>query len=249
MFFLKKLISSFLMPLPIGVILIALAAIFLYKKSYFKSKVFLVLSCLWFVSLSYEPVVNRLLTPLESSYKALKVIPTDVKYIVVLGSGHTSNEQLSITSQLSQVALNRFLEGYRIYKNLPESKLIFSGYEGPDKTPHALMQKKLALELKVKDKDIITISKPKDTTQEAVAIKNLLHDEKFILVTSASHMKRAMKIFKKLRLNAIAAPTNHLAKNEGRYFSRLSAYNLYKSKVAFHEYLGLWWEDIKDILR
>ncbi|AXX91589.1 YdcF-like membrane protein (DUF218 domain) [Malaciobacter molluscorum LMG 25693] len=248
MFTLKKLISSFLMPLPIGVILLVVAIVFLYKKSYLKSKIFIILSCLWFVLLSYEPVSNRLLLPLESSYKDLKVIPNDVKYIIVLGNGYTSNEQLSITSQLSQTALNRFLEGYRIYKNLPNSKLIFSGYKGPDKISHAIMQKKLALSLNVNSEDIITIDKPKDTAQEAVAIKNLLHDKKFILVTSASHMKRAMRLFKKLRLNAIAAPTNHLAKDKGNYISSLKSYNLYKSKVAFHEYLGLLWEDIKELL-
>ncbi|MFY9075222.1 hypothetical protein CRU99_00880 [Malaciobacter mytili] len=244
MFFLKKLISGFLMPLPIALILLCIALFFLHKKSYFKSKVFISISLLWLFLFSYSPIANRLLFPLEYSYKALKTIP-QVNYIVVLGSGHKTNEHLSITSQLNTTALNRFIEAYRLYKNLPNAKLIFSGYGGKDKTSHAFMQEKLALELKIKKEDIITISKPKDTKEEALAIKELLKDEKFILVTSASHMKRAMLIFNNLNLNAIPAVTNHLAKDKADFFSRPSAFNLYKSEVAFHEYIGILWEKIK----
>ncbi len=244
MFFLKKFIAGFLMPLPIALILVCVSLFFLYKKVYFKSKVFLFLSLFWLFLFSYSPIANRLLSPLESSYKALKTIP-EVKYIVVLGSGHRTNEELSITSQLNTTAINRFLEGYRLYKNLPNSKLVFSGYEGKDITPHAIMQEKLALELKIDKENIITISKPKDTKEEALAIKELLKDEKFILVTSASHMKRTMFIFKNLNLNAIPAVTNHLVKDNGEFLSRPSAFNLYKSEVAFHEYIGILWEKIK----
>ncbi|AXH09004.1 hypothetical protein CP960_10585 [Malaciobacter halophilus] len=247
MFLLKKFIASFLMPFSIGLMIFLLALILFYKKSYFKSKLLFLISFLWLILLSYEPISNRLLLPLESSYKALKTIPKDVKYIVVLGSGHTTNKSLSITSQLSTTALNRFLEAYRIYKELNSSKLVFSGYSGKDKlTSHAKMQEKLALTLKVDVNDIITLSKPKDTIEEALAIKKLLKDEKFIVVTSASHMKRAMMIFQKYKLNAIPAVTNHLAKDKGKFLSRPKAYSLYKSELAFHEYLGILWLKIRD---
>ncbi|WP_258238891.1 ElyC/SanA/YdcF family protein [Arcobacter sp. CECT 8985] len=234
------------MPLPIGLIILLLGLYFLYKKSYFKSKIFICFSLIWIVLLSYEPISNRLLFPLENSYKDLKIIPKDVKYILVLGSSHTTNKSLSITSQLSTTALNRFIEAYRIYKNIPNAKLIFSGYGGKDVTAHAFMQKELALDLKIDNENILTLSTPKDTTEEAVSVKNLIKGEKFIVVTSASHMPRVMKIFKKLRLNAIPAPTNHLAKDKGQIFSRPSGYNLYKSELAFHEYLGTLWEKLKD---
>ncbi|PHO12409.1 hypothetical protein CPG38_08110 [Malaciobacter marinus] len=247
MFLAKKIIAGFFMPLSLGLILFLIALVFLYKKSYFKSKVFFIFSFFWIVLLSYEPISNRLLYPLEHSYKALKTIPKDIKYIVVLGNGHTTNESLSITSQLNTTSLNRFLEAYRIYKNTSNSKLIFSGYEGKDATSHAFMQEKLALSLKVNSEDIITLPKPKDTNEEALAVKKLLKNKKFILVTSASHMKRAMLIFHKHGLLPIPAVTNHLAKNKGYFLSRPKAYNLYKSELAFHEYLGILWEKFKTI--
>lgn len=87
MFFLKKLISGFLMPLPIALILLCIALFFLHKKSYLKVKFLLVLVCFGYFLFSYSPIANRLLFPLEYSYKALKTIP-QVNYIVVLGSGH-----------------------------------------------------------------------------------------------------------------------------------------------------------------
>ena len=47
--------------------------------------------------------------------------------ILVLGSGHTSNDNLSITSQVSPVGVNRLAEGIRIYKELENAKLIEDG--------------------------------------------------------------------------------------------------------------------------
>ena len=46
---------------------------------------------------------------------------------MVLGSGHTSNDNLSITSQVAPVGINRLAEGIRIYKELENAKLIEDG--------------------------------------------------------------------------------------------------------------------------
>lgn len=87
-----------------------------------------------------------------------------------------------------------------------------------------------------------------DTRQEAIETKKLLLNQKFILVTSASHMKRSMLLFKKEGLNPIAAPTNHLGYASSNYKAYFSSFNLYKTKVAFHEYLGLTWAYIRGII-
>jgi uncharacterized SAM-binding protein YcdF (DUF218 family) len=237
-FTLKKIISAFLLPIPIGIFLLLLSFIYLIFNSYKKAKIFLFLGLLWFAFFSFQPISNAFLSPLESSYSALLDTPR-VKYILVLGHAHKSDETLSITSEVKSTAINRLVEGIRHYKSLENVKLILSGYSGFDENPHALMQEKLALSLGVKKEDIIRLDTPKDTFMEALESKKIIMDEKFILVTSASHMKRSMLLFQKQGLNPIASPTQILSYEDKGYQTLFNAQNLEKVEIAFHEYLGL----------
>lgn len=238
MFTLKKIISAFLLPIPIGLFLLLIAFIYLMFDSYKKAKIFLFLGLSWFLLFSFQPFSNALLAPLENFHKSLLQTPK-VNYILVLGSGHKSDESLSITSQVKMVAINRLVEGIRHYKNLENAKLIVSGYGSSDESSHALMQEKLAISLGVKQEDIIRLDTPKDTKEEVIEAKKIVGDNELILVTSASHMKRSFLLFEKEGLNVIASPTNHLAYEDDSYSAYFSAKNIRNCEMAIHEYLGL----------
>lgn len=237
-FFLKKFITAFLMPVPIGLFLLFLALYFLFVNSYKKAKIFLLLGLCWFLLLSFQPVSNALLKPLERSFPSLLETP-NVEYILVLGSGHKSDDEQTITSQVKSVAINRLVEGIRHYKNLQNAKLIVSGYGSSDKNSHALMQERLAISLGVKKEDIIRLDSPKDTKEEAIETQKIVGDKKLILVTSASHMLRASKLFKKQGLDVIESPTNHLSYSDDSFTSYISGNNIKKCEYAVHEYMGL----------
>ncbi len=247
MFLLKKFVSSFLLPLPIGLFLFALGVYLLFKNSYTKAKIVLFFCISWFALLSYSPIANAIIAPLENSHKALIQTPK-VEYVLVLGNGHISNENLSITSQLNQTAINRLTEGIKHFRRLEAAKLVVSGYKGFDKNTHAFMQQLLATSLGVKQEKIVRFDTPRDTQEEAIQMKKLVGDKKFILVTSASHMKRAMMIFEKMGLKPIAAPTNHMSLESKSLNSYISATNLRKVELAFHEYLGILWGKIKGFI-
>lgn len=238
MFLFKKIVSAFLLPIPIGLFLLLIAFIYLMFNSYKKAKVFSFLALLWFALLSFQPVSDAILKPLENAYPSLIETPK-VQYVLVLGSGHKSDDELSISSQIKMVGINRLVEGIRHYKNLENAKLIVSGYGGYDENTHASMQEKLAISLGVKKEDIIRLDTPKDTFMEALESKKIIMDEKFILVTSASHMKRSMLLFQKQGLNPIASPTQILSYEDKGYQTLFNAQNLEKVEIAFHEYLGL----------
>ena len=250
-FIIKKLISAFLLPIPITIMLLVLGIFFLLINSKGKAKFFILSSFVWLLLVSNQTVANALLKPLENSHKALLKTP-NVEYILVLGNGHTTNEELSITSQVNPTAINRLSEGIKHYKNLKTQnktiKLIVSGYSGYDINTHAFMQEKLAITLGVQANDIIRLDEPKDTPQEALKTKEIVKDKEFILVTSASHMKRSMMLFKKLELNAIPAPTNYLSHEDKGFSSHFNASNIVKCEVAIHEYLGIAWGKIKGLL-
>ena len=238
MFTLKKIISAFLLPIPIGIFLLFMAFIYLMFNSHKKAKVFLFLGLSLFVLLSFQPISNAILAPLENSHKAL-IETSKVNYILVLGSGHKSDESLSITSQIKMTGINRLVEGIRHYKNLENVKLIVSGYSSNDENSHALMQEKLAISLGVNPNDIIRLDTPKDTKEEAIEVKKIVGNNKFILVTSASHMKRAVLLFQKEGLEVFPSPTNHLAYKDDSYSAYFSAKYIRNCEIAIHEYLGL----------
>ena len=240
----------FLMPLPLGVAFIGLALIFLYRNKLQKAKLTLVVSILWFFLFSYTPFVDTLLHSIESNYPMLNQAPKEIKYIYVLGGGHTTDESQPITSQVNESSVVRLSEGIRLYYQLnKKAKIIVSGHSGRyNDIPHALMQEKLALALGIQTEHIILYPEPRDTQEEAIAVKKLLGNKPFILVTSASHMTRAMNFFTQEGLTPVPAPTNYLVSiKQSNYTDFFSSRALMKSRILFHEVLGLIWQKLKGI--
>ena len=228
-FILKKVVSAFLMPLPIALIIFIIGFYFLYKKSYTKAKFFILFSIIFLSAISYAPFSNMLLAPLENKYPKLTNIPKDVKYIVFLGGDQP----------------NRGWEVLRLYNNIKNAKIITSGYAGRSDIPEAIKTANILKNIGLNQNDIIIHPKPKDTKEEAIKIKEVLKNTKFILVTSAYHMPRAMMIFKSVGLTPIPAPSDFLIKSKDKILSLPKSYHLYKSKKAWHEYIGLLWLKIK----
>jgi len=248
LFILKKVVGELMNPLSIGLILSSFGLIALYLQRNTMAKFLLTFSIVWIATFSYGPVSDALLKPLENKYLGLLNTPVNIDYILVLGNGHKTDECLPITAELDPTAVIRLSEGIRHYNRLGDAKLVVSGYAGLyDENCHAQMQKRLAIALGVDRGDIVTFDDPQDTQQEAEAMKKLVGSRKFILVTTASHMPRAIGIFKKLGLNPIAAPTDYHARGTSEWLHMPRGDALRGSDIAFHEYYGLIWEWIKSL--
>jgi len=249
-FLLKKIVTLFVMPFPIFILVFVLGLVYLYKNKLLKAKIALSLSILWLFIISYDPLINNILYKYEATYPTLKTAPKNIQYIYILGGGHHTDEAHPITSQVNEHSSVRLNEGIRLYHQLDEKPtIIVSGYSGLyDPTPGAIMQKRLALSLGVKKENIHTEPTPKDTQEEAIAAKKYIGSAPFIMVTSASHMKRALKFFNNEGLNPIPAPTNHLASvKHPNYTGVFSIGALHKANVVWHEILGSIWQKIKGI--
>lgn len=248
LFLLKKAAGELMGPLSIGLIVALFGLTALYLERLRIAKPLLTLAFVWIALVSYEPVSDMLVRPLEQTYPSLIETPVAVDYILVLGNGHTSDAKLPVSAQVSSAALARLNEGIRHYYRLPGSKLIVSGYNGlHDPNTHAALQKKVAVSLGVDAEDILMFEKTKDTFEEAEAMKRVVGDRPFILVTSATHMPRAYQIFTSLGLNPIAAPTDHAAVGASEWLHTPNGNSLHKSDKAFHEYYGLIWEWVKTL--
>jgi len=258
MFIIKKIISSFLMPVPLSILISLIGLLLLwFTKRQRVGKIFVSLGIFLMLLFSSMATSNHLLRPLENKYdssntqlenRVLAENMGSIKFIVVLGGGHISDSKLPITSQIGEDTLVRLIEGIRLYQKYAGAKLVLSGGKGSDPVPNAHIMANLAKELGVNENDILIESKSKDTIDEANFIKPIVKNEKFILVTSALHMPRSMAMFRKLGMNPIPAPTGHKVKDSQTLNPLLfipNAGDLLKSEAGLHEYLGMVWSKLK----
>ena len=204
---------------------------------------------------SYEGISGRILQTLESQYSQLDLAQVisqgnevldihAVKWIVVLAGGVAGDSTLPIQLQISHYSRVRLLEGIRLHRLLPGSKIILTGGIGFDGSPMATTLSRVAEELGVAKSDMVLEVESRDTKDHPLYIRHLVKEELFILVTSAFHMPRAMKLFVKQGLTPIPAPAGSW-KPAKDFFSPEnlfpSASGLRLAELTAHEYMGLSW--------
>ncbi|SHJ35171.1 Uncharacterized SAM-binding protein YcdF, DUF218 family [Malonomonas rubra DSM 5091] len=242
LFMLKKFLGSLMMPLPLVLLLLVWAVLMLLrKKTRWLGGIFTLLATALLFAASYAPIANRLIAPLEQEYPGYQVAAEPADYVAVLGHAHASSEIQPITSQLSPTGVVRVTEGIRIYRLNPGSKLIFSGDKFEEPFSYAEKSRQLAISLGVPAEDILLIEGVKDTAEETLALAAAYANSNLVLVTSASHMPRAMMLCSKVGLQPIPAPTNYLAKPVRKKLLFPSARTLAKTQYWAHEKLGQLW--------
>ncbi|CAD6366205.1 MULTISPECIES: YdcF family protein [Shewanella] len=229
------------MPIPF-ILLLLLVSLFIWRRTMAKYLVASAFILLLF--LSSQLSVSTLVRPLESIYPINSTPISGQCFVMVLGSSHSDIQAATAVQSLSAVALARLSEGIRQLGLGQDCILIVSGWGGElTQISHAEMMAKAAVELGVDKSKIIQFPLARDTLEEAQYLKWELGDSSFRLVTSASHMPRAMAIFTGKGLLASAAPTDFRARDD--FWWRLTADNLVSSQRAIHEYIGRLWLWIK----
>ena len=240
MFILKKLISRFFFPLSL-VIELLLLGIFLKKR---RRPVILAGVAILYL-FSFSPFGYLILRPLESQYQPISSsnLNKEVRWIVVLGGGSREDKALTPKDRLGDASLKRLLEGVRLSRLLPQSRLILSGGDYQGISPDALIMQQVVLDQGVPPDKIMLETASWDTTDQARFLKDRLGHAPFYLVTSASHMTRAMRIFIRSGTQPIAAPTDLRAVRAPfqvtDFFPQADV--LANTERAFYEYLGLFW--------
>ena len=245
LFSLKKIISFFIEPLGLVLCFFLLGLYFLIKKRPVLSKISLIFALLLLFTFSYPPVSNALISPLEAHYQRFNANQhPEVKFIHILGFGHNQDTAQPISSRLYDTSIKRITHGVLIYKQLnnPKVKLILTGSKPSNfKTSIAKMASNFAVKLGINPDNIILGGQAKDTSEEAKFAQSIVGKQTVILVSSASHLPRAMQLFQALGVNTIPAPTNFYKNTQVNYFSAPSLHSLKVSQIAIHEYWGKLW--------
>jgi uncharacterized SAM-binding protein YcdF (DUF218 family) len=253
-FWLKKVISYFLMPLQLSLLLLLLGVVWLAFRRRARVGWTLLLSGLFVLLVASEKQVGLgLLSPLEAQNPPMPdltpphPIPAALAachYIVVLGGGHTDNPFLTPLQSLSPSAFGRATEAARLALALPETKLIVSGPANGAHESHAERLVKAIGEFGIARARFTKIENARDTEDEAHATRAIVGEAPVALVTSAWHMPRAMALFRAAGVNVVPCPTDFQARPNLDFRWNDWTFDisgLDRTTLAVHEYLGLWW--------
>jgi uncharacterized SAM-binding protein YcdF (DUF218 family) len=180
-----------------------------------------------------------LLGTLENRYTSLASTEglQDVKCIVVLAGYGERHAGLTPSSEVNFASAYRLIEGLRVVHLLPEAEILISGGGA---VPGIM--KGLLASMGLPEQRISIDNRSNNTHESAENVKKLTGGEKFILITSAGHMPRAMAAFRKAGINPVPAPTNYMSIKERRFMDYLPApRHLVYADLAVHEYLGMAW--------
>lgn len=163
-------------------------------------------------------------------------VATPPEFLVVLTGYALMDNRVPITGQVNSASGFRLLEAARIFSRRGLPVIISGAGEVP------VIMQELLLQLGVPRSHIAIEQESSNTYESAVHLRDRLAGKRFYLVTSAGHMPRAIRVFRKQGLLVDPAPTDYLAARSWRDIDVVpSARYLAISDLAIHEYLGLAW--------
>jgi uncharacterized SAM-binding protein YcdF (DUF218 family) len=239
----KPLSEVFLQPMVAAALSAAIAVVLRWRGRRRAARVFAGIAIAIAFLSALSPVADALLRPLEQRYQPLAAGPAvrDAAFIVVLGSGYNPHHGVPITAAISDEGLVRIVEGVRLAR-VYHLRLVVSGGAAQGYPASALGYAELARDLGMDPQELTVSAVGIDTHTEAVAITRLAGSRPFILVTSASHMPRAVALLRRAGAAPLPAPTGQRAFDLNPLGWRQwlpGATGLHKTEIALHEYFGL----------
>jgi uncharacterized SAM-binding protein YcdF (DUF218 family) len=254
----KKLLSAFLMPMTLGLGIVAVGVILLwFTRRQRAGRIVVTVGFGLLLLFGYGGVADLFLAPLEDDFQPLLVTgrsaPLDARarqarWIVVLGGGHSLDARLPPNTELNESTLARLIEALRLKRMLPQAKVILSGGFGGNGLTHADLLAGAAVELGFPREDLVLEKGTFDTADEARLISVTVGADPFILVSSASHLPRAVSLFRKQGREPLPSPTGYGAiDNPGVDVNSFfpSASGISKLERAWHEYVGRVWSRMR----
>lgn len=254
LFWLKKFIAFWLMPLPLCLAL--LLAGWHLSRSGRRARLGRALvgaAALLLLLLSNKVVSTALVRPIETQYPPVSELRPDqpvpaalgaCRYVVVLGSGHGDTPGLPASLRLSSSAVARITEAVRLLRVLPDARLLVSGPAIGRNSSHAAVLAQAAEALGVDPGRIQRIETARDTEDEANAVERIVGPAPVALVTSAWHMPRSAGLFRRAGVRILPCPADFSARPNADFRWEDLGWDvesLERSTRAVHERLGYLW--------
>ena len=220
-FGLYKFVKYGLYPLTWVVLLLSAAtvlALFPFSPTRLRWVRLLVMSSLLLLFMLSSPLIAKpLIGSLESWYQPPQLTPSDrFDAIVVLGGGIQEKGSLRPTTELSSYSRNRTTCGADLYLQGYAPTLVLSGGDGQifgTGPQEAVEMKRWAVRLGIPESATMIDTESRNTYENATGTKRLLGPASILLVSSASHLPRAVPVFTKQGFHVTPAPCDYVSRN------------------------------------
>lgn len=258
LFTIKKVLGVIISPFPICCFIIFVGLIILFKakrdlNKIRRAKCFLSIGILLLLLISSPIVSFQLLRPIETVYVKYQDVEQSVDNIIVLGCYNTEDASLPLVANIKPCSLYRVVEAARLARVYPEAEIILSGWQKTKgrEYSHPAYMAQLLISLGIDEERIVLKEQNNDTSEEAISLKSIAVGKSNLLVSSASHLKRAVKIFDAQGITVTPVPAEFLAREVGGSFHALfpSGDAINNTQRAFYELLGNIWVWILSVLK
>jgi uncharacterized SAM-binding protein YcdF (DUF218 family) len=195
----------------------------------------------------YSPLSNVLLLTLSERFPPWHFEGREPDGIIILGG--SIEPPLSVARQTVEIdgAAERVIDGLELARRFPQARVVYSGGSGQliqGSAREAPIAGALFERFGIAPERIVLENESRTTDENARFTRELLAPkpgERWLLVTSASHMPRAIGVFRKAGFDVEAYPVDWRTRgwiDVWKPFDRLSA-GLARADTAVHEWYGL----------
>jgi uncharacterized SAM-binding protein YcdF (DUF218 family) len=204
------------------------------------------LGALGYLVAGFSPLGHWLMMPLEDRFPRPE-LTEPVDGIVVLGGAVDTLVSGGRGVTALNEAAERLTAGAALAKRFPDARLVFSGGSGEfvfDGTTEAAGAKRLFARLGIAPERLVLEDRSRNTAENAVFTRDLLRPapgERWLLVTSAFHMPRAVGCFRAVGFEVLPWPVDYRTAGGDdlwRFFPRASQ-GLRRVDLAAKEWAGL----------
>ena len=191
------------------------------------------------------PVDSWAVRPLEDRFPAVTVPPDKVDGIVVLGGAIDDLTSRDRGTPTLTSAANRLTTFVILAHRYPQAKLVFTGGSGAIEqgvSNEAEFARILLEQLGLPPDRVIFENTSRTTWENAVNSEALVKPqpgENWILVTSASHMPRAVGVFRKIGWSLLPWPVGYQSRDHLTDHPQSMGRKLEVLDWAVHEWIGL----------
>jgi len=245
-FYLSKILGFFAIPSNF-LIMVGIVGTLLLRTRFVRTGWRLVVGSLILLAIvGLSPVGNALILPLEQRFPAWDSSRGAPDGVVILGGAVTPDVALARNDVALNEAAERMTAAVELARRYPDARIIFSGGEGNlafggNESEAAL---KLFERLGVPPGRILTEDKSRNTVENALFTKQIAMPkpgERWLLVTSAYHMPRAIGIFRKVGFTVEAYPVDWRTRGPQdavRPFESMGS-GIRRTDTAVREWVGL----------
>ena len=197
--------------------------------------------------LGFTPFGHAVLLPLEQRFSKPAAPPQNVVGIIILGGFEDGNISHARGMLTLNEAAERLTKAVMLSHTLPATKVIFTGGSGEifrqGRSGAGAVGEYLQA-AGIPSSRILLEPNSRNTYENAIFTRNLVQPktgDRWLLVTSASHMPRAMGTFRQAGFNVIAYPVDYRTRGTRdltQPFTSL-AEGLRRADMAAREWLGL----------